>query len=142
MKTKTQVIVKDYQHVSKNPTRNLDEETTNIIKATLESKIPDKTIQAIKPNESRTAELYGLPKTYKPNIPMRPIVSACGDPIDKLSWLLERMITQLLVFVQAQLTKTDDFAPGRCSAPNAPGRGVFEPPPPSNSAHGPCSDTW
>ena len=40
---------------------------------------------------------------------MRPIVSACGDPIDKLSWFLERIITQLLIFVPAHLKNTYDF---------------------------------
>ena len=61
------------------------------------------------PSGSRTAELYGLPKTHKPNAPLRPIVSACGDPLDKLTWLLERIITQLLVFVPAHLTNTQDY---------------------------------
>ena len=106
---KTEAIVKDYQPVQKNPTKQLDAETSELIKTTLKGKLPDKTIQAIKPNESRTAELYGLPKTHKAQIPMRPIVSACGDPLDKLSWLLERIITQLLVFVPAHLTNTYDY---------------------------------
>ena len=36
-------------------------------------------------------------------------IAACGDPLDKLTWLLERIITQLLVFVPAHLTNTDDY---------------------------------
>lgn len=87
--------------MTKNPTKQLDDETSELIKTTLGGKVPDKTMKAIKPTDSRTAELYGLPKTHKANVPMRPIVSACDDPIDKLSWLLERIITQLLVFVPA-----------------------------------------
>ena len=106
---KTETIIRDYQPVAKNPTKKLDDETSKLIKTTLKGKLPDKTIHAITPNESRTAELYGLPKTHKANIPMRPIVSACGNPIDKLSWLLERIITQLLVFVPAHLTNTYDY---------------------------------
>ena len=106
---KTETIIRDYQPVTKNPTKKLDDETSKLIKTTLKGKLPDKTIHAITPNESRTAELYGLPKTHKVNIPLRPIVSACGNPVDKLSWLLERIITQLLVFVPAHLTNTYDY---------------------------------
>ena len=61
------------------------------------------------PIGTRTAELYGLPKTHKPDVPLRPIVSSCGDPLDKLSWLLERIITLLLVFVPAHLTNSQDY---------------------------------
>ena len=35
-----------------------------------------------------------------------------NDPIDKLSWFLERIITQLLIFVPAHLRNTDDFLDG------------------------------
>ena len=106
---KTEAIVKDYEPIAKNPTKSLDVETADLIKKTLKGKLPDKTIHSLTPNESRTAELYGLPKTHKPKIPMRPIVSACGDPIDKLSWLLEKIIIQLLAFVPAHLTNTYDY---------------------------------
>ena len=106
---KTETTVKDYEPVPKNPTKQLDDRTSNLINTTLVDKLSDKTIQAIKPTESRTAELYGLPKTHKVNNPMRPIVSSCGDPIDKLSWLLENIIIQLLVFVPAHLTNTYDY---------------------------------
>ena len=36
-------------------------------------------------------------------------MSASGDPLDKLSWFLERIITQLLVFVPAHLQNTYDY---------------------------------
>ena len=42
-------------------------------------------------------------------MPLRPIVSACGDPVDKLTWLLERVINHLLPFVPAHLASTDDY---------------------------------
>ena len=72
-------------------------------------KVSDKVVRSVVPSGSRTAELYGLPKTHKPGAPLRPIVSACGDPLDKLTWLLERIITQLLVFVPAHLSNTQDY---------------------------------
>ena len=52
---------------------------------------------------------YLKPKTHKLDAPLRPIVSACGDPLDKLSWLIERIITQLLAFVPAHLSDTQEY---------------------------------
>ena len=90
-------------------TPRLEAETKRLIKSTMVGKVPDKIVKSIIPSGSRTAELYGLPKTHKPSVPLRPIVSACGDPLDKLTWLLERIITQLLVFAPAHLSNTQDY---------------------------------
>ena len=95
--------------VAKNPTPKLEAETKRLIKTTLTDKVPDKITKSVIPGGSRTAELYGLPKTHKSDAPLRPIVSACGDPLDKLAWFLERIITRLLAFVPAHLTNTDDY---------------------------------
>ena len=69
----------------------------------------ERTISALLPQSSWAAELYGLPKDHKPDIPLRPIVSACGDPLNKITWLLERIATQLLDFVPAHLKNTEDY---------------------------------
>ena len=106
---KAEKITDDYEIVTANPTPKLEAKTKMLIKTTLANKVPDKIVKSVLPTGSRTAELYGLPKTHKPDAPLRPIVSACGDPLDKLTWLLERIITQLLAFVPAHLTNTDDY---------------------------------
>ena len=106
---KAETITDGYEAVMKNPTPKLEAETKRVIKGTLTGKIEDKVVRSVMPSGSRTAELYGLPKTHKTGVPLRPIVSSCGDPLDKLSWLLERIITQLLVFVPAHLTNTFDY---------------------------------
>ena len=66
-------------------------------------------IKAIIPHCSRTAELYGVPKDHKRDISLRPIVSACYDPVDKLTWLLEKVVNQLLPHVPAHLKSTSHF---------------------------------
>ena len=62
----------------------------------MENKVEKQLVQALLPQGSRAAEMYGLPKNHKESAPFRPIVSACGDPLDKLSWFLERILTQLI----------------------------------------------
>ena len=86
---KAEKITDEYETIAKNPTPKLEAETKRLIKHTLKEKVPEKIVRSILPSGSRTAELYGLPKTHKPDAPLRPIVSACGDPLDKLTWFLE-----------------------------------------------------
>ena len=76
------------------------------MKRVLKGKIPDDYLQRLLPQHARTAEFYGLPKPDKPGNPLRPIVSPCGDPLDKLSWFLQTILTQLLAFVPAHLSNT------------------------------------
>ena len=55
--------------------------------------ITDETKKLLTPlKPARTPLFYGLPKTHKENIPLRPIVSACDSPTDNIS----RYITQFL----------------------------------------------
>ena len=102
-------IVNTYEKVSKNPTAKLEEETKQLMKCTLKNKIPDDYLQRLLPQHTRTAEFYGLPKTHKTGNPLRPIVSACGNPFDKLSWFLQCILTQLLSLIPAHLPNTDSF---------------------------------
>ena len=106
---KAQSIVSEYERIPKNPTPKLEAQTKKVIHKTMDNVIGDKIVRSIIPNSSRTAELYGLPKNHKENIPLRPIVSACGDPLDKLTWFLERIVTQLLPFVPSHLKNTEQF---------------------------------
>ena len=62
-------ITAEYESISKNPTPRLEAETKRLIKSTMVGKVPDKIVKSIIPSGSRTAELYGLPKTHKPSVP-------------------------------------------------------------------------
>ena len=66
------------------PTPKLEATTKRITHETLDEKFYEKVAKNIFPQFSRTAELYGLPKDHKTDIPLRPIVSACDDPVGKL----------------------------------------------------------
>ena len=106
---KAEDIIQNYENTTQNPTTKLEEETKTLMKNTLKNKIPDDYLRKILPQHSRTAEFYGLPKTHKTGNPLRPIVSACGDPLDKLSWLLQCILTQLLSFVPSHLSNTQTY---------------------------------
>jgi hypothetical protein len=56
-------------------------------------------------NNSRIPSFYHLVKTHKtgPTLKIRPIVSAINSPHSKIMWLLTKLITPLLKFVNAHL---------------------------------------
>ena len=107
--SKADVITANYEAVNRNPTNKIEAETKRTIKETLDGKMDDNIIQALLPQNSRTAELYGLPKDHKEQVPLRPIVSACGDPLAKISQLIEKILSQLLQFVPVHLSSTDEY---------------------------------
>ena len=107
--SKAEEIVSSYDVISKNPTTKLEDDTKTLMKTTLQGKIPDDYLRKLLPQHTRTAEFYGLPKTHKAGNPLRPIVSACGDPLDKLSWFVQCILTQILAFIPAHLTNTQTY---------------------------------
>ena len=106
---KATMITNSYEKLQKNPTRDLEDATKNLMKTTLSNKIPQDHLKRLLPQHARTAEFYGLPKTHKPGNPLRPIVAACGDPLDKLSWFLQLILGQLLQFIPTHLPDSDTF---------------------------------
>lgn len=89
----------------------MEKEVTQLWRKTTDTKttIPQRLLHALVPRHSRCAEWYGLPKDHKPLIPLRPIVSACDMPCERVSWLLERILHQLLHFVPAHLSNKENF---------------------------------
>ena len=61
------------------------------------------------PTTARTQHFYGLPKTHKTNLKIRPIVSACGGIFDRLGWFLQQLLKPLLSHVKAHLNSTTDL---------------------------------
>ena len=102
-------ILESYEQVPTNPTPKVEAVTKRLIKSVMESKVSKSLVQSLLPQGSRTAEFYGLPKNHKESVPLRPIVSACGDPLDKVTWFLEQILSQLIKYVPAHLPDTDTY---------------------------------
>ena len=98
-----------YEKMNKNPTAKIEAKTKQVFKQTCRDKLPETLLKDLTPAHSRTPVLYGLPKDHKDSVPLRPIVSACGGPTEKTSWLLEKILTQLLPFIPAHLRNTEDY---------------------------------
>ena len=95
--------------MDKNPTSRIEAKTKQVFRQTCRDKLPKTLLKDLTPAHSRTPVLYGLPKDHKEGVPLRPIVSACGGPTEKTSWLLEKILAQLLPFIPAHLKNTEDY---------------------------------
>lgn len=73
----------DFEQLNVDPTKKF----TNDIKTATKSSlyIPPNTLRDLVPMNPRSPILYGLPKTHKANIPIRPVVSYIGAPAYKLA---------------------------------------------------------
>ena len=102
-------VLSSYEKVSSNPTPKVEASTKRVIKSVMGDKTDKTLVQSLLPQGSRTAEFYGLPKNHKDNVPLRPIVSACGGPLDKMTWFLEQILSQLVKYVPCHLPNTDTY---------------------------------
>ena len=85
---------------------DLEKKVRAVVLKNAKNKIPSTLCNAMIPHNSRMSQFYGLPKDHKPDLPLRPVVSACGSPASNISLLLERILNQLLKFVPAHLSST------------------------------------
>ena len=55
--------------------------------------IDEKAFRSLKPSGTTTPQLYGLPKTHKNDIPLRPVLSMANSPYHKLARWLVHLLT-------------------------------------------------
>ena len=99
----------NYEKLPNNPTARIEAKTKQVFKHTCKDKLPESLMKELTPTNSRTPVFYGLPKNHKAGVPLRPIVSTCGGPTEKTSWLLERILNQLLDKIPAHLRNTEEY---------------------------------
>ena len=76
------------------------------IRQLLSTTLPQRIAKELAPNGSRLTHLYGLPKTHKPSLTMRPILSAVGTYNYELAKWLDRHLKPL---VQNKFMVRDTF---------------------------------
>ena len=99
----------NYEKLPCNPTAKIEAKTKRVFKEASRDKLPESLIRDLTPTNARTPVFYGLPKNHKTGVPLRPIVSSCGGPTEKTSWLLERILNQLLEKIPAHLRNTEEY---------------------------------
>ena len=92
-----------YTRLKRDPTSRIETKVGKMLKS-LEGRghMSDKERRYLTPQCSSPPQMYGLPKIHKPDIPLRPIVSAIGSP----TYLLAKMLAGILAPLAG---KTDTF---------------------------------
>ena len=104
------------------PCKDLTQKSENEINEVWEyvakkNRLNERSIQRLKTTHSQCPVIYLLTKTHKfpdnvlmpklDDIKVRPIISGCGGPADKVSWLIQIICTPLLQYVKAHLRNTE-----------------------------------
>ncbi len=71
----------------------------------------DKELNKLMVSGTKPANFFAAVKDHKPmddegNWPLRPIASVHGTPVDKIDWILSKIILQVLPFVKSHLSST------------------------------------
>ena len=75
-----------YKILTKNPTHKYNRKITELLKDLKTAKCINKVLfDRLKPSNTKAPRFYGRPKIYKPDMPLRPIVSAIGSPTYSLA---------------------------------------------------------
>jgi len=101
-KMKNLLSDKAYKKLDKNPTNTISQNIKILVE---KSNIPSKTKSILKSTNSLPPRLYGLSKVHKPNIPLRPIVSAIYFPTYNFS----RFLTQTLQSLPGKFESHNQF---------------------------------
>ena len=104
--TKCKVLLQNnsvYQHLSKDSSPTIHKELIKILQDYKNNSFISETeYTQLRPHGSTSARFYGLPKIRKNNMPMHPIVSACGT----VTYNTAKFITKIL---QNYCGKTSSF---------------------------------
>ena len=86
-----------YHCISRNPTTRIEKQVSEAVKNLFrQDLIANSVFKRINPQFSYPPQMYGLPKTHKDDIPMRPIVAAVGSPTHELAKELVKILSPLV----------------------------------------------
>ena len=100
-------ILGTYEQVPTNPTPKVEAATKRIVKSVMGQTSHLFNLCCPKAQGQRSSMVSQ--KNHKESVPLRPIVSACGGPLDKVTWFLEQILCQLIKYVPAHLPNTDTY---------------------------------
>ena len=112
--TKTHAHLQDhntYKPLTYNPTSAIINGACTVIEYIHSHHIIDKATKyfLLHPKNTRTPLFYGLPKTHKPGCSLRPIVSGCDSPNDRLSAYVTHFIQPLASNLPSHIKDTKHF---------------------------------
>ena len=113
-----------YRSIAKDPTSSIKNKLINILKRVKnQTGLDSNTYKSMYPTVCVPPKFYGLPKIYKPNTPLRPIVSSSGSVTCGVAKELAKILKPLVGKSPHHITSTQDLVeqarqiklePGEC----------------------------
>ena len=98
------------RQLRKDPTRKVETKVSQALKIVEDNHgISDKERKYLSPNCMKAAQIYGLAKIHKENIPLWPIVSTIGSPTYLLGKVVARILTPLAGGTRTQVKNSAEF---------------------------------
>ena len=99
-----------YAELSYDPTKQHEEIINKTSKtSTKEKSLPKQLGKNLLQNNSKTPNVYFLPKIHKTNNPERPIVSSIGSPTAKSSHFVDIHLEKIVNGIKSHIKDTSDF---------------------------------
>ena len=99
-----------YRTITNEPTTKYKNKLVNLLKAIKTEGVIDEALyRRLYPKGAGSSKFYGLPKTHKEGIPLRPIVSSIGTAIYETSKELARILKPLMGKSIYHVQNTQDF---------------------------------
>ena len=95
-----------YETTTRNPLGKIEATTKKLIN---QSSLLQDVKKRLIVSDARTPAFYGLPKIHKPDVPLRPIVSAIGSPTHTLAKYLNKLIQPAVPIPESQVKNTEHF---------------------------------
>ncbi|XP_018574499.1 uncharacterized protein LOC108913431 [Anoplophora glabripennis] len=95
-----------YKNIRNNTVKKVEKKVAVAVRS---SNIPKELHRSLIQTDSRTPQLYCLPKIHKPNIPLRPIVSAVGSATHPLARYVAHEIRDLVGRTEYHVKNAGDF---------------------------------
>ena len=115
-----------YTPLKKDPTLITQKKVNNLIKIWKNKNYIDENLaKSLTSHNSSPARLYGLPKTHKPNFPLRTIVSFCGSPTYNLASFYNRIISNNITPLISRVKDSFEFIPTIKNMTIPPGRKII-----------------
>ncbi|MEL7308993.1 MAG: reverse transcriptase domain-containing protein, partial [Pseudomonadota bacterium] len=115
LESRNQKLLQDkdtYKLLSKSKSESIEKQANKLIKSILPSTELNREINRLLSTATQPANFFSFVKDHKitdTEYPVRPIASVKNTPVEKIDWIIARILTNALPFVPSHLTNTEQL---------------------------------
>jgi hypothetical protein len=98
-----------YRALNEIEANNLQDDLKSSLRQLCDELKEDRLFRFLHVEEPSVARYYGLPKLHKPDIPLRPIVSACGSATEQIGLFIDELLGNTMTMIPTYVRDTPHF---------------------------------